>query len=163
MSIRTKVFAVAIASLAAAAMAPVTSAQNFDVEKARMAKASFSHCVEAAKDAPDSALQQVIETCRIGMGDIAAMFSSYPDHTPTDIDILRVYSGATAYIVMTMDMRLNENRLSIDGCAQARHVKYMYDTLTDRTNEDAEDQLRSNAETVTEHIIPWCESAYPQH
>ena len=77
-----------------------------------------------------------------------------------DLNVLAIYSGAAAYIVMALDMQQHQNRLSVDGCNHAYHVEKMYDSLTAETSEEVEALLRQNAETVKQHLIPWCDDVY---
>ncbi len=136
------------------------SAQTYDLEKATRAKAYFSECAGVAEAVDDAALSPAIVTCKTAMNNIAGIFSDYPEHSPMDLNVLSIYSGASAYVVMALDMRLNDNRLSADGCNHAFHVDTMYNALTAGTNEEVEAQLRQNAELVNEQIIPWCRGAY---
>ncbi len=149
-----------LAGTCATLISPAVSAQAYDLEKAEQAKSFFSQCATVAEGAAEAALPSVIETCKTAMNDIAGLFSAYPDHTPMDLNVLAIYSGTTAYIVVAMDMQQHENRLSIDGCNHADHVAKMYDSLTAGTNEDVEAQLHQNAETVKQYLIPWCNDTY---
>ena len=149
-----------LAGTFATVISPAVSAQAYDLEKAGQAKSYFSQCATVAEGATEAALPTVIETCKTAMNDIAGLFSAYPEHTPMDLNVITIYSGATAYIVVAMDMQQHGNRLSIDGCNHADHVAKMYDSLTAGTNEDVEAQLRQNAETVKHYLIPWCDDTY---
>ena len=134
-------------------------AQTYNVEKAEQARTFFATCADSAENQADQ--QITIATCKTSMNGIAGLFSAYPEHTPTDLNILAVYSGAAAYVIVAMDLQLHENRLSIDGCNHADHVVKMYNTLTSETNEQVEAQLRQNAENAKQALIPWCNEVYP--
>ena len=134
-------------------------AQDFNAEKASRAKAYFTNCAKTVQD--DAPQVDAITVCKSAINEIAGLFSAYPDHTPTDLNILAVYSGAAAYVVVATDLELNGNRLSMDGCNHADHVVNMYNRLTAATNEQVETQLRQNAESTQKILIPWCNEAYP--
>lgn len=134
-------------------------AQDFNAEKAARAKAYFTNCAQTAQG--DAAQEVVISVCKSAINEIAGLFSAYPDYTPADLNILAVYSGAAAYVVVATDLNLNGNRLSMDGCNHADHVVNMYDRLTAVTNEQVETQLSQNAESTRSILIPWCNEAYP--
>ena len=134
-------------------------AQTYNAENAERAKAYFANCAEIAQGEADQAA--TITACKAAINDIAGLFSAYPEHTQTDLNILAVYSGAAAYVVVATDLELNGNKLSLDGCNHADHVVNMYDCVTQVTNEQVETQLRQNAENTKQILIPWCNEAYP--
>ncbi|NQY97064.1 MAG: hypothetical protein HRT82_07870 [Henriciella sp.] len=148
------------AAFVSASMLASASAQDYDSEKAERAKAFFTTCAVLAQDASDADSASVIDVCKQSMDGIAGLFSEYPEHTPMDLNMLAAYSGASAYIVMARDLVLHENRLSVEGCNHAHHVSAMYNMLTAETDDEVEALLRSNAETVREHLIPWCDESY---
>ena len=152
--------ALSLAALMVGTGALSGEAQTYDLEKAELAKSYFAACSTVAEGASGEAISSAIDTCKTSMNDIAGLFSAYPDHTPMDVNVLAIYSGSAAYVVLALDMQLHENRLSVDGCNHAYHVENMYNMLTDGTSEDVEAQLRKNATTVQDHLIPWCEEAY---
>jgi len=135
-------------------------AQSLNLENADLARGYFSSCAKVANGVASDQLSSAKETCKSAMDDIAGLFGAYSDHSPMDLNVLAIYSGASAYVVVALDMQLNTNRLSADGCNHVFHVEKMYDSLTDGTSDEVMDVLRPNAETAKEHLIPWCRNTY---
>ena len=148
------------ATLFASAIALPGAAQTYDAEKAARAKSFFVACSELAKSATADDSEDVIAVCKQSMNDIAGLFTAYPEHTPMDLNMIAIYSGATAYIVVAMDLVLNENRLSVDGCNHANHVQTMYNRLTPGTSEEVLSLLSANAQNVKDILVPWCDETY---
>lgn len=160
-SARTILSVVLAAGFAYSAL-PLAQAQvEYDQAIGELARLELSKCADAHEPPDQYSPAEIISTCTASRDTVIQLYMSRTSNTDMDLNFLRIYAGVSAYAIMNSDLKKNENTLSLDGCSNADYVVKMFDELTSATNTDVEAQLSDAASIVREHVIPWCDRAYP--